>query len=54
MLNVYRATNLAFTGELELKEARTFSRKLLEKSMAILGAGDRSPFHKLVINSIQF
>ena len=31
MLNVYRATDLMFPGEYELEEARSFSRKVLEK-----------------------
>ncbi|GMI82367.1 terpene synthase 04, GERANYLLINALOOL SYNTHASE, TERPENE SYNTHASE 4 [Hibiscus trionum] len=31
MLNVYRATDLKFPGEDELEEARSFSRKVLEK-----------------------
>ncbi|XP_039686183.1 S-linalool synthase isoform X2 [Medicago truncatula] len=31
MLHVFRASNLMFSGEYELKEARTFSRKLLEQ-----------------------
>jgi geranyllinalool synthase len=31
MLHVFRASNLMFRGEYELKEARTFSRKLLEQ-----------------------
>ncbi|XP_022715921.1 (E,E)-geranyllinalool synthase-like [Durio zibethinus] len=31
MLNVYRATDLTFPGEYELEEARSFSRKVLEK-----------------------
>ncbi|KAI7981277.1 (E,E)-geranyllinalool synthase [Camellia lanceoleosa] len=33
MISVYRATDLMFSGEYELKEARSFSRKLLEKNM---------------------
>ena len=31
MLHIFRASNLMFSGEYELMEARTFSRKLLEK-----------------------
>ncbi|OMO76497.1 hypothetical protein CCACVL1_15623 [Corchorus capsularis] len=31
MLDVYRATDFMFPGEYELKEARSFSRKMLEK-----------------------
>ncbi|XP_057962210.1 (E,E)-geranyllinalool synthase-like [Malania oleifera] len=34
MFNVYRATDLMFTGEYELEEARSFSMKLLEKSLS--------------------
>ncbi|XP_058202818.1 (E,E)-geranyllinalool synthase-like [Rhododendron vialii] len=33
MLNIYRATDLMFSGANELKEARSFARKLLEKNM---------------------
>ena len=51
LFNVYRATDLAFLGEVELQEARTFSRNLLEKSIS-MGAGDRNPFHRLVINYV--
>ncbi|XP_062162550.1 (E,E)-geranyllinalool synthase-like [Alnus glutinosa] len=32
MLNVYRATDLMFSGEYDLQEARSFSKKLLEKT----------------------
>lgn len=50
LLNVYRATDLMFPTEFELQEARTFARKLIEKSNS-LGEGDhRNPFCKLVIN----
>ncbi|XP_058073243.1 (E,E)-geranyllinalool synthase-like isoform X2 [Magnolia sinica] len=35
MLNVYKATELMFLGENELEDARTFSRKLLERGMAM-------------------
>ncbi|XP_059660819.1 (E,E)-geranyllinalool synthase-like [Cornus florida] len=37
MYNVYRATDLMFSGEYEHEEARSFSRKLLEKSRSTLG-----------------
>ncbi|KAA8515303.1 hypothetical protein F0562_018467 [Nyssa sinensis] len=33
MYNVYRATDLMFSGEFELEKARSFSRKLIEKTM---------------------
>ena len=49
MLNVYRATDLAFAGEYELQDARSFSRKLLEKSIS-LGSGENIPFRRLVVN----
>ncbi|XP_058202805.1 (E,E)-geranyllinalool synthase-like [Rhododendron vialii] len=35
LLNIYRATDLMFSGENELKEARSFARKLLEKNMSV-------------------
>ncbi|XP_030479010.2 (E,E)-geranyllinalool synthase isoform X2 [Cannabis sativa] len=47
MLNLYRATDLAFHGEFELDELRTFSRKLLEKSISE-GAQHTNPFKKLI------
>ncbi|CAI8609541.1 unnamed protein product [Vicia faba] len=34
MLHVFRASNLMFCGEYELEEARTFSRKILEKNVS--------------------
>ena len=35
LLNVYRATDLMFSGEYDLEEARSFSRNLLEKSISL-------------------
>jgi geranyllinalool synthase len=32
MLNVYRASDLTFSGEYDIQEARLFSKKLLEKT----------------------
>ncbi|XP_058073237.1 (E,E)-geranyllinalool synthase-like isoform X1 [Magnolia sinica] len=49
MLNVHRATDLMFIGENELEDARAFSRKLLEKEMAMRNAKNSvamSNFHK--------
>ncbi|XP_059660928.1 (E,E)-geranyllinalool synthase-like [Cornus florida] len=40
MYNVYRATDLMFSGEYELEEARSFSRKLLEKSLTLKNIND--------------
>ncbi|XP_028095683.1 (E,E)-geranyllinalool synthase-like [Camellia sinensis] len=40
MFNVYRATDLTFSGEYELEEARSFSRKLLEKNMMLRNEED--------------
>ena len=34
LLHTYRASNLMFQGECEVEEAKSFSRKLLEKIMA--------------------
>jgi geranyllinalool synthase len=44
MLNVYRATDLMFSGEYDLQEARSFSKKLLEKTTS-------SNLRRLVIHS---
>ncbi|XVE51285.1 hypothetical protein DITRI_Ditri02bG0027700 [Diplodiscus trichospermus] len=44
MLNVYRATDLMFPGEYELGEARSFSRKVLEKVLADQGTADDGQF----------
>lgn len=35
MYNVYRATDLTFSGEYELQEARSFARNLLEKTLSL-------------------
>ncbi|GMY37277.1 S-linalool synthase-like [Fagus crenata] len=35
MLNVYRATDLTFSGEYDLQDARSFSKKLLEKTTSV-------------------
>ncbi|RVW46283.1 (E,E)-geranyllinalool synthase [Vitis vinifera] len=35
MYNVYRATDLTFSGEYELQEARSFARKLLDKTLSL-------------------
>lgn len=40
LYNVYRATDLMFPGENELEEARSFSRKLLQKSLALRDNSD--------------
>ncbi|XWS15704.1 hypothetical protein CRYUN_Cryun34aG0024700 [Craigia yunnanensis] len=40
MLNVYRATDLMFPGEYEVEEARSFSRKVLEKVTLLKGTKD--------------
>ena len=54
ILNVYRATDLMFPGDHELEEARSFSRKLLEKTIS-MGNKDQHTvpfpsFHSVVIN----
>ncbi|KAA8515305.1 hypothetical protein F0562_018465 [Nyssa sinensis] len=46
MYNVYRATDLIFPGEYEMEEARSFSRKLLEKTMALRSIDNN--FHRLI------
>ncbi|XP_060957708.1 S-linalool synthase isoform X2 [Cannabis sativa] len=51
MLNLYRATDLAFHGEFELDELRIFSRKLLQKSI-LVGARHTNPFNKLIENEL--
>ncbi|XP_043700053.1 S-linalool synthase [Telopea speciosissima] len=35
IISIYRATEVRFAGEYELEEARSFSRKLLEKAIAL-------------------
>ena len=42
MLNVHRATDLTFSGESDLQDARSFSKKLLEKTTSI---GTRNQTH---------
>ncbi|KAG7962215.1 hypothetical protein I3843_09G054300 [Carya illinoinensis] len=42
LLNVYRATDLMFSGEHDLQEARSFSKQILEK---ILSLGTRDQTH---------
>ncbi|KAH7545954.1 hypothetical protein FEM48_Zijuj01G0149000 [Ziziphus jujuba var. spinosa] len=49
MLNIHRATDLKFSGEHELDEARSFSRSLLQKSISMVGADhDQNPIRTLV------
>jgi geranyllinalool synthase len=43
MFNVYRATDLMFSGEYDLQEARSFSKKLLEKTVSV-GTRDQTHF----------
>jgi geranyllinalool synthase len=43
MFNVYRATDLMFSGEYDLQEARSFSKKLLTKTVS-LGTRDHTHF----------
>ena len=49
---IYRATDLRFVGEHEMNEARSFSRKLLEKPRALKSKGDdfvlSQSIHKVV------
>lgn len=57
MCNIYRATDILFPGEYELEDARSISRKLLEKALILRNNGDNnlvmSPiFHRVVINSL--
>ncbi|TYG68789.1 hypothetical protein ES288_D05G181000v1 [Gossypium darwinii] len=46
MLNVYRATDVMFSGEYELEEARSFSRKVLEKVVSKGTGSDNDVFTK--------
>ncbi|XP_059595850.1 (E,E)-geranyllinalool synthase-like isoform X1 [Vitis vinifera] len=52
MYNVYRATDLTFSGEYELQEARSFARKLLDKTLSLGIRGDNVAmfpnFHTLI------
>ncbi|KAJ8761582.1 hypothetical protein K2173_004358 [Erythroxylum novogranatense] len=58
MLNVYKATDLMFPGEYELEEARSFSKKLLEKSISgRLKGQDHVPypnFHTVIEHELKF
>ena len=47
MLNVYRATDLTFPGEYDLQDARSFSKKLLEKTKSV---GTRDQTHVITFN----
>ena len=40
LYTVYRAADIAFTGEYELEEARSFSKKLLEKATSAVRIRD--------------
>ncbi|KAG8494459.1 hypothetical protein CXB51_011913 [Gossypium anomalum] len=46
MLNVYRATDVMFSGEHELEEARSFSKKVLEKVVSKGTGSDNDVFTK--------
>ncbi|XAR66426.1 Alpha-farnesene synthase, partial [Bertholletia excelsa] len=52
LYNVYRATDLMFSGEDELEEARSFSLKLLEKSLKLTRINDNlvvfANFHRMI------
>ncbi|XAR66427.1 Alpha-farnesene synthase [Bertholletia excelsa] len=52
LYNVYRATDVIFSGEDELEEARSFSKKLLEKSLKLTSINDNmvifANFHKII------
>ena len=47
MLNVYRATDLMFSGEYDIQQARSFSKKLLKK---ITSMGTREQSHVTLSN----
>ncbi|XP_061977401.1 (E,E)-geranyllinalool synthase [Populus nigra] len=58
ILNVYRATDLMFPGDHELEEARSFSRKLLEKTTS-MGNEDQHTvpfpsFHSVIKHELRF
>lgn len=54
LLNVYRATDLMFSGEYEVEEARSFSRNLLDKSKSLRHIDDHvvvfPNFQRMVIH----
>ncbi|KAL5579371.1 hypothetical protein UlMin_011813 [Ulmus minor] len=54
MVNVFRATDVTFRGEYELQEAKSFSRKMLQKSIS-MGAGDDQiiSFGKLIEHELR-
>ncbi|KAI8525460.1 hypothetical protein RHMOL_Rhmol13G0232000 [Rhododendron molle] len=47
LYNVYRATELMFSGEYEAEEARLFSKKLLEKSLKLTSVKDDPNFQRV-------
>lgn len=53
MLNVYRATDLMFPGENEVEEARSFSRKVLEKITLKDSSLASTGLNKMVIKSVE-
>nr|GMC78824.1 (E,E)-geranyllinalool synthase [Ipomoea batatas] len=53
LYNVYRATDLMFLGENELEEARSFSRKLLQKSLALRDGDDNLSVFPELLNLIE-
>nr|GLL24085.1 (E,E)-geranyllinalool synthase isoform X1 [Ipomoea trifida] len=53
LYNIYRATDLMFLGENELEEARSFSRKLLQKSLALRDGDDNLSVFPELLNLIE-
>lgn len=53
MLNVYRATDLMFPGENEVEEARSFSRKVLEKITLNDSSLASTGLNKMVIKPVE-
>ncbi|KAB2029538.1 hypothetical protein ES319_D05G171000v1 [Gossypium barbadense] len=54
MLNVYRATDLMFPGENEVEEARSFSRKVLEKIALKDSSLASTGLNKMVEHELKF
>ncbi|XP_019162041.1 PREDICTED: (E,E)-geranyllinalool synthase isoform X2 [Ipomoea nil] len=53
LYNIYRATDLMFHGEDELEEARSFSRNLLQKSLALRDGDDNLSVSPELLNLIE-
>ncbi|KAG5516852.1 hypothetical protein RHGRI_037550 [Rhododendron griersonianum] len=53
LYNVYRATELMFSGEYEAEEANLFSKKLLEKSLKLTSVKDNPNFQRVIEHELR-